>query len=160
MEVSAPDDGLWMLLSKECVALGHGIVFDSKGAVLWDGHIAGMGPALAKQGAVKDVGAVWLNPQDATLFAEWSTRLGHPPGEGPVKRPRKPKHLPKVTLAHIRAAGGAVLHDRNANRYATPAGRALRSRSIEGLIARGMLKANEDGLFPGMSQSYSLREPA
>ncbi len=75
-----------------------------------------------------------------------------------MKRPRKPKHLPEVTLAHIRAAGGTVVHDRNANRYATPAGRALRGRIIEDLLARGMLVANEDGLFPGMSQSYRLRE--
>lgn len=71
---------------------------------------------------------------------------------------RKPKNLPVVTLAHIRRAWGFVVYDRQAKRWSTPAGRALRARSIEGLIDRGLLIANEDGLFPGMSQSYRLRE--
>ena len=71
---------------------------------------------------------------------------------------RKPKAIPRVTLGHIIKGGCVVLYDRQAKRWTTPAGRTLRGRSVEGLIARSMLIANEDGLFPGMSQSYRLRE--
>lgn len=77
-----------------------------------------------------------------------------------MKRTRKPKRVPVVTVGHIRKAGGIIMHDRMANRFSTPAGRALRARSIEGLITRGMLIANNDGLFPGMSQTYRLVGPA
>ena len=70
----------------------------------------------------------------------------------------KPKAIPRVTLGHIIKGGCVVLYDRNAKRWTTQAGRTLRAASIEGLIARAMLVANEDGLFPGMSQSYRLRE--
>lgn len=77
-----------------------------------------------------------------------------------MKRTRKPKRVPVVTVGHIRKDGGTVMYDRTAKRFTTTAGRAQRARSVEGLIARGVLMANGDGLFPGMSQTYRLVEGA
>ena len=72
-------------------------------------------------------------------------------------RSRKPKQVPRVTLAHIERAGGVVMHDRQRKRWLTTAGRLLRTASVEGLIDRGVLVPGLDGLFSGMHQTYRLR---
>ncbi len=79
MEVSPTESGLWVLWAKRCVAPGFSIAFGEKGTVLYDGPIAGMAVAVLALGGSKEVGAVWLHPDDASTFMAIAEKMGHPP---------------------------------------------------------------------------------
>ena len=73
------DEGFWKLSEKPCVAFGYAIVFDEKGAVIYDGPLAGMSAKISDPAVIKGIEDVWLNPKDVRLFVGWAAAKGYLP---------------------------------------------------------------------------------
>ena len=65
--------------------------------------------------------------------------------------------LPRITMSIIKQHGGVVLWLRDGREFTTPGGRHLRRDSVNVLINLGRLQSQEDGLLPGMPQTYRLK---